>query len=75
MRSPRLRLLAPPLAALVLVGCGPRGPSIPTIPRPASGDRAVSTDSSKVAAQEKGKEPASRQKRLPQLAPMAWPKQ
>ena len=33
MRSLRLRLLlAPPLTALVLVGCGPRGPSIPRDP-------------------------------------------
>jgi hypothetical protein len=37
MRSPRLRfLLAPPMAALLLVGCGPHVHSIPAIPRSAS---------------------------------------
>ncbi len=76
MRSSLLRLaLALPLAALVLVGCGPHGPSIPAIPISASGDTAVSTDTGKVAVQEKGKKPASRQKRLTQLAPMPWTKE
>jgi hypothetical protein len=76
MRALCLRLfLAPPLAALVLVGCGPVGPSIPAIPSPASGDRAVSATTDKAAVQEKGKRPGPRQKRLTQLSPMPWPKE
>jgi hypothetical protein len=76
MRSPRLRLLlAPPLAALVLVGCGPRGPSIPAIPSSASGDPVVSAHTGKAAVQKKGKKPGSRQKRVTQLAPMPWTKE
>ncbi len=76
MRSPRLGLLlAPPLAALVLVGCGPRGPSIPAIPSSASVDPAVSAHIGKTAVQKKGKKPGSRQKRLTQLPPMPWPKE
>ena len=75
MRSPRLRLLlAPPLAALVLAGCGPRGPSIPAIPRSASGDQAVSAHTGQVGVPTKGKRPGPRQKRLPQLSPMDWTK-
>jgi hypothetical protein len=76
MQSPRLRLLlAPPLAALVLVGCGPRGPSIPAIPNSASGDPAVSAHTDEAALPKKGKKPGSRQKRLPQLSPMDWTKE
>ncbi len=76
MRSPRLRLvLAPPLAALVLAGCGPRGPSIPAIPSSASGDRAVSARTDQPAEQVKGKKPGPRQKRLPQLSPIDWTKE
>ncbi len=76
MRFPRLRLLlAPSLAALVLVGCGPHGPSIPAIPRSASGDPAVSAHTDKAAVQEKGKRPGSRPKRLPQLSPLPWGKE
>jgi hypothetical protein len=76
MRSPRLRLLlAPPLAALVLVGCGPSGPSIPAIPRSASGDHAVSATTGKAAVQKKGKRPGPQQKRLTPLSPMPWPKE
>jgi hypothetical protein len=53
MRSLRLRfLLAPPLAALVLVGCGP---SIPAIPRSASGVPAVSAHTVQAAVPKKGK--------------------
>ncbi len=76
MRSLRLRLLlAPLLAALVLAGCGPRGPSIPAIPRSASGDHAVAADTGEVAVQTKGKKSGPRPKRLAQLSPMHWPKE
>ncbi len=76
MRSPRLRLLfAPTLAALVLVGCAPHGPSIPAIPSTASGDPAVSAHTDEAAVPEKGKKPGPRQKRLPQLSPMDWTKE
>jgi hypothetical protein len=73
MRSPRLRLLhALPLAVLALAGCGPRGPSIPAIPRSASGVPAVSAHTGEDAVPKKGKRPGPRQKRLTQLAPMPW---
>ncbi len=76
MRFPRLRpLLASPLAALVLVGCGPRGPSIPVIPSSAPGDPAVSAHTGEAAVPKKGKRPGPRQKRLPQLSPMDWTKE
>jgi hypothetical protein len=76
MRSARLRLLlAPTAAALVLVGCGPRGPSIPALPRAASGDPAVSAHTDEAAVLSKGKKPGPRQKRLPQLSPMDWTKE
>ncbi len=76
MRSPSLRLLlAPPLVALVLAGCGPRGPSIPAIPRSASGDPAVSAHTDEAAVARKGKKPGPRQERLPQLSPMDWTKE
>jgi hypothetical protein len=75
MRSPRLRLLlASPLAALVLVGCGPSGPSIPAIPGSVSGDHAVAAETGKAAVQKKGKRPGPQQKRLTQLSPMPWPR-
>ncbi len=76
MRSPSLRLLlAPPLAALVLAGCGPRGPSIPAIPSSASNDPAVSAQTVRDAVQVKGKRPGPRKKRLPQLSPIDWTKE
>ena len=75
MRSPCLRLLlAPPLAVLVLAGYGSRGPSIPAIPRSASGDPAVSAHAGELAVPKKGKKPGPRQKRLTQLSPMDWAK-
>ena len=76
MPFPRLRLLlAPSLAALVLVGCGPGGPSIPAIPSSASDHNAVSATTGKAAVQKTRKRPGPRQKRLTQLSPMPWPKE
>jgi hypothetical protein len=76
MWFPRRRLfLVPPLAVLVIDGCGPRGPSMLAIPSAASGDPAVSADTADAAVKAKGKKPASRQKTLPQLSPMDWTKE
>ncbi len=76
MRSPLFRLLlAPPLLALAVVGCGPRGPSIPAIPRSASNDPAVSAHTDEAAVAKKGKRPDPRQRTRPQLSPMDWTKE
>jgi hypothetical protein len=75
MQSSRLQhLVVPTLAGLVLIGCGPRGPSIPAIPRATSGDPSVSVHPDQAAVRNKGKKPVSRQKMLPQLSPMPWAK-
>ena len=76
MRSLRFRLLlAPPLAALVLVGCGSRGPSIPAIPSSARAIMRLLPQTGKAAVQTTRKKSGSRQKRLTQLSPMPWPKE
>jgi hypothetical protein len=76
MRSLPLGLrIAPYLAALVLVGCGPRGPSIPAIPSSASGGPAISAHTGEASVPKKVAKPGPRQKRLTQLAPMPWPKE
>ena len=67
---PSGRRIAPSLATLILVSCGPRGPSIPAIPSSSSGKPTVSAPIDKTAVQTKGKNPPSRQKRRTQPPPL-----